>query len=220
MVRITERDKKIFYILFKLRYLNAKQLSFYLDCNEQAIYDRVSKLKREGYIESNFIEQINHRVYTNSFKVRCTQEINSYRKKVKINRTTLRHHLRINDVYLHLVKKLNFAEGDIFSERELYIKKVCIKGNKKVPDLVIRKTKGNKDRYIAIEVEMTQKNDDTLKEVFRNFRRNTTFYGISYFCRTEGIKKKVNKISKKLGYDYILAMTLEEFYNGEDFLGF
>jgi hypothetical protein len=219
-VRLTERDEKIFNLLFKLRYANAKQISEYLNCKIKNVYDRVEKLANENYIESTIVDHFNRRVYTNGYNIRKDHEINNYRNKVVINFYTIKHHLEINDVYIYLIRN-GFKEEDIFSERDIFLKKIGVRNRfiKKVPDLVVKKEHKGIDRLIALEIETTQKNSSTIRDVFRNARKNTSYYGITYLCRTKGIKAQINSISKRLGYDYIFGITLKEFYEGVDFLG-
>lgn len=219
MIKITERDKKIFNILFRLRYMTPKQVSCYLGCPVKSVYDRIEKLIKEKYIDSTWVEQINRKVYANGWLIRKDHERTYYKEKVKVNKYSLPHQLMINDTYIHMVNKLGIVEEDITTERELYWKKTGLltKSKKiKVPDMIIKKA----DRLIAIEVEKTMKNKSLLRDVFKNYSLYTSYYCVRYLCLTDGIKKHVIKIAKEENRKFVKAYTMDEFFNGVDIFGF
>lgn len=220
MIEITERDKKIFNILFRLRYMTPKQLSCYLECPLKSVYDRVEKLVKEKYIDSVWVERINKKIYSNGVVVRKKHERDMYKRKVNVNKYTLPHHLLINDAYIHLVKVIGIKEDNLVTERELYWKKTGLldKSKKKIkmPDMVIEKS----ERLIAVEVEKTMKNKMLLRDVFKNYSLYTSYYCVRYLCLTESIKNQVIKTAKEENRKFVKAYTIDEFFNGVDIFGF
>ncbi|MBN1469884.1 MAG: HTH domain-containing protein [Fusobacteriaceae bacterium] len=222
-IRITEKDEKIFKFLFRLKYASTKNLSKYLNCSNNAIWKRVSRLKKLDYIESTWISSINNRVYSNGVSIRKYQKREQYKNKVKINKVTLPHHLLINDIYIFLIKNFEIEEQNIITEREIFFERTGIlkKGRlTSVPDLVIKKDKQGKQKLIAIEVEKTRKTKKNIKEVFKNYAMNTSYFCVRYICVSEVIKDFVNNMAEEEKRKFIKAYTVEEFYNGIDFIGF
>lgn len=214
MVEITERDKKIFNILFKLRYMTPKQLSLYLNCPVYCVYERAEKLIREGYLESTRIKAINERVYSNGSLIRRDHKITAYRKKVLINDDTTEKYLLLNDIYLHLVNKLGINEGDITAERDIRWKKPGLNSEKKtmIPSFVVRKGK----HLVAIKLEKSLKKQDILRDVFKNYSFYTDFYSVKYLCTTKEIKNGILKIVKKDGRTFIKVYLVKDFFDGEN----
>lgn len=217
MLRITERDKKIFSILFRLRYMTVEQLSCYLKCTMRIVYFRCGILIKNDYLESEWT--IKKKVYMNGITVRKEHERKSYKKKVKILKYTLTHHLTINDIYIQLVNNLGIDEDDITTEREMFWKRtgLLLKRKKiKIPDLILKKGKN----LVAIEYEKSMKGEQAIREVFRNYALNTSFYCVRYLCSKNAIKEKINKVAKEQNRTFIKAYTIEEFFKGIDIFGF
>jgi len=218
MVKITDRDEKIFNILFRLRYMTPKQLSDYLGCHIKSVYDRVEKLVNDGYIESTLALSINKRIYSNGWMLRKNHEQLSYRKKVVINKNTLSEYLLINDIYIHMIKEHGVKEENVTTEREIHWKKIGLTDKRKkiIPKLVIEQD----GHLIAIEFERKIKKQDVLRDSFRNYILYTNFYCLRYLCATENIKKQIIKTAKKEDVTFVKAYTIDEFFNGIDIIGF
>lgn len=217
MVEITERDKKIFNILFRLRYMTAEQLSLYLGCTVKAVYDRTEVLINNGYLENEWF--MKKKVYKNGIRVRRKQEKNSYKRKVHILKYTLTHHLAINDIYIQLVNGLGIDEDDITTEREMFWKRIGLLDKRKkikIPDLILKKG----DRLVAIEYKKTLKKEEAIREIFRNYTLNTSFYCVRYLCLTNSTKEKINKVAKEMNKTFIKSYTIDKFFNGIDIFGF
>jgi hypothetical protein len=221
-VKLTERDYKIFYLLNRLKYMTPSQLGSYFDVPVKSIYDRAEKLVNAKYLESvKILGLLNQRVYINGINIRKNETMTSYKRKVFINYWTLNHHLKINDVYIRFVKKLQYEEEKITTEREMYWKKtgLAIKGKSfklKMPDMVIEKDK----KLIAIEVEESRKNIKLFRNVLKNYTLYTKYYCVRYICATKGIKEHVMKIAKEDRRTFIKAFTYEEFLKDVDVIGF
>lgn len=217
-VKITERDLKMFDFLFRFRYATSEQLSKYLDCSVAAVHVRIFKLKKADYIESIPID-INTCLYANGIAIRNNQNMNSYKRKVKINPWSLKHHLRIIDVFIHFIKNCGIDEKNIVTEREIYWKGTGLlrKVRKnQMPDLIIERGK----KLVAVEVEKTMKNKDLIRDVFKNYSLYTTYYCVRYLCETKGIKDRIIKMAEEERAKYVKAYTLDEFFDGTDVIGF
>jgi hypothetical protein len=101
MLRITDRDKKIFNILFRLKYMTAKQLSLYLECTMRVVYVRIAVLVKNEYLESIHTKNIDEKIYANGLMIRKEQERKSYKKKMHVWKYILDHHLVVNDIYIY-----------------------------------------------------------------------------------------------------------------------
>jgi len=219
MLKIKERDEKIFNILFRLRYMTARQICKYVNCEYTRFIRRSIELINDGYIECNWMQNVDKNIYSNGIMVRRDQERDSYKKKVNINSYTLQHHLLINDVYIHMVKELGVKEEDITTERETYWSRTGILDKRKkikIPDLIIEK----ENKLVAVEVEKTKKNEESLRNVLMNYDFYTSFYCVRYICSKKGIMNFVINTAEKENITFVKAYTIDEFYNGVDIFGF
>ena len=220
MIKLTERDEKLFDFLFKFRYANSNQICEYLSWSYEAFRKRVSNLIKYGYITSKKYDYINKKLYMNGIEARRNHQINAYRKNVILNDWSFRHHMVITDIYIFFLKNYNLNENFITSEREMYWKRIGILDKKKrfkMPDLVIKKD----DELIAIEYERSMKNDSLIRDVFTNYSLYTSYYCVRYICKSKGIKEKILRIAEEEGKTFIKAYTIDEFYkNKVDVIGF
>jgi hypothetical protein len=225
MIQITSRDKKLFDFLFKFRYATAAQLYNYLNCSYDAFRQRVYRLIREKYIESQYIEYLlDVKLYSNGITTRKNHKIKSYRKKVKVNTWTLKHHLTIIDIYLSFLNN-GINENSIISERELFLSKIGLLSMRskieiKLPDMIIKKYSDDREKLIAIEIENHMKNKTLLRQAFKNYSYYTTYYCVRYICRTEGIKNRIIETAKEESTPFIKAYTQKEFLAGTNIFGF
>lgn len=219
MLRITDRDKQIFNILFRLRYMTIKQLSLYLGCTMRVAYVRISTLVKNEYLESIHIENIDEKIYANGSMIRKEQDRSSYKKKIHIWKYILAHHLVVNDIYIHLVNRLSIDEDDITTEREMFWKRTGLLEKRKkikIPDLIIKKDK----KLVAIEYEKSMKDEEAIRDIFRNYSLNTSFYCVRYLCSRNAIKEKINKVAKEQNKTFIKAYTIDDFFNEIDIFEF
>lgn len=222
-VEITERDKKLFEYLFRFRYATSDQIVEYMGLSYDVFRKRISKLISSEYIESvNMPGYLNKKVYSNGVKIRAEHERKSYRRRVAINHWSLHHHLKINDTYLHFIKKYGIEEDKVTTEREMYWKRTgLLTQNRdikklKMPDLVIE----DDECLIAVEVEENKKSKTLMREVFRNYSLYTSFYCIRYICPTKAFRNWVKQIAKEERITFVDAFTYDEFVKGKDMCWF
>jgi hypothetical protein len=203
MVKITEQDKKLFDWLYKVRYAKVEQIMNYLNISKDGVYQRLSKLQRNNYIDSLAIDGMTRRFYANGSLVRAQMEKRNDQKKVRVYESSLKHHLKIVDVYLKFLE-FGIPEESILTSRDIYRTKKGISNKKsvvyKVPDLVIERKDGI---LVAIEVELSQKNNENLRQVLKNYRINK-FDAVYYLCGTKAIQRRINSFAKSNGASHFI----------------
>jgi DNA-binding Lrp family transcriptional regulator len=210
MLVITERDKKLFKFLSKFKYATVNQISNYLGISVDGAYQRLSKLQREKYLDSCNIG-LNKKYYSNGSVVRSQMKKSIDQKKVSVSIISLEHHLTVTDFFLDLLDR-GIKEEMILTSRDVFRTRIGISDNRKriykVPDLVIKR---DDEKLIAIEVELSKKNDQRLGEIFDNYILYTNYYAVYYVCNSEAVKNRVNRTVKKKLIRFIRAFEMSEF---------
>lgn len=208
---ITDRDKKIFDFLFRVKYATVDQILKYMEMTKRATYVRLAILVRRGYIESHAVLGTNMKLYANGHMVRIDHVIDSYKRAVTIQLMELEHHLKVTDVFMDFLDK-GIKADDIYTEREIMANKIGIDTKKKrlckVPDLAIKRADG---KLIAIEVELSRKNNERLESVMKNYDMNTNYYAVRYLCINGAVKRKVERAVESTHLTYVIVYTLDEF---------
>jgi DNA-binding Lrp family transcriptional regulator len=210
MLIITERDKKLFKFLSKFKYATVNQISNYLGISIDGAYQRLSKLQRGKYLDSCNIG-LNKKYYSNGSLIRARMEKSIDQKKVEVSFMSLEHHLKVTDFFLDLLDR-GIKEEMILTSRDIFRTRIGISANRKrlykVPDLVIKR---DDERLIAIEIELSKKNNQRLGEVFDNYILNTSYYAVYYLCDSKAVKNRINRTVKKKLIDFIRAYDMSEF---------
>jgi DNA-binding Lrp family transcriptional regulator len=210
MLVITERDEKIFKWLFRVKYVTIEQLARYMQMSKHAAYKRVEKLQKERYLDGVVLYG-NRKYFSNGIKIRNEAERKVDREKVKILITSLEHHLKVTDFFLDLLDD-GIKEEMIFTSRDVFRTRIGIADNRKriykVPDLVIQR---EDERLIAIEIELSRKNEEPLSQVFDNYILYTNYAAVYYLCDKKAVKNLVNRTVKKKLIRFIRAYEMSEF---------
>ncbi|HML06341.1 MAG TPA: helix-turn-helix domain-containing protein [Methanobacterium sp.] len=210
MLVITERDKRIFEWLFRVKYVTIEQLSRYMQMSKHAVYKRVEKLQKEGYLDGANLYG-NRKYFSNGIKIRNGAKRKADREKVNILISSLEHHMKVTDFFLYLLDN-EVKEEMIFTSRDVFRTRIGISDNRKriykVPDLVIRR---DDQRLIAIEIELSRKNDDTLSQVFDNYILYTNYAAVYYVCNKKAVKNLINRTVRKKMINFIRAYDVSEF---------
>lgn len=218
MREITERDERLFDFLFKFKYATIDQVAEYLQMTKRAAYKRVEFLQIEKYIDSISIKGYNKKFYALGVKIRNEFESVTYQKKISISLMSLEHHLKVTDTFLHFIKN-GVLEEMICSEREIYKTRVGLTSRKKrlykVPDLVIKLKNG---KFIAIEVELSKKNDSRMRDIFSEYILNTTYWAVYYLCDKKSVRDFVNRATKKSFIKFVRAYMFSEFERYKDWI--
>lgn len=84
-----------------------------------------------------------------------------------------------------------------------------------MPDLVIKLKNG---KFIAIEVELSKKNDSRMRDIFSEYILNTTYWAVYYLCDKKGVRDFVNRAAKKNFIKFVRAYMFSEFERYKDWI--
>ncbi len=200
-IKITERDLHILRVINRFGFVDARFVSLYFNWHKKLAYRRLNKLLKNNFLEYEWIFQGLPGVYrvTRGGAELSQDHLQPIRK---INLATYEHQIQVMNLSLQL---LNEYGGEFVSERDLRHHLGINMNNSKVhvPDgaLILG------DERIAIEVELSVKSQRRLEKIFRQYRKDFSYQAVWYFCGSQEVKNKLDKLSKQL--DLIKTRLLE-----------
>jgi hypothetical protein len=193
------RDLEIFKFIDKFAYVNS--------CNIQAMFcftqprssQVLSRLVNAEYLKKEQVLANQSSIF--SLTKKGADSIDSKKPK-PITLQNLNHNLLLIDVYINI--KLQNRDLEILSDRDLRKGKgFGYKGH--IPDLLVTTDEINGKKDIAIELELTRKDNKRLKSIINRTERQSSYLEVHYYCNSatyNHIKKQTNFISLFKVFDY------------------
>jgi len=196
-VKITERDIEVMGWILEQKFMIEKQVRsvFWKGVSKKscAVSKRLNKLQEEGFLRVNKERMYGSLVY---LVTRCgvsqLKEFNRTRGLGIVKDTdysNYRHDLAVTDIRI-LFHELGYAEWE--SERVLSKNKNL----DRIPDGMIF----NKDKYIAVEYESSQKSKERYREIFYQYELDSHVGKVLYIAdtrqRAEKLAQEVSACSK------------------------
>lgn len=189
---LSERDIKIFEIIKKFGWLREDYLAKYLGLNwndlkvKTSLYTLAYRLKKDRFITKEKI--IDGYPGYWSLGKNGAEFVSGKEEQKLMSLGTLRHNDMVANLAINLIVKEPLTE--ITTEYELKQELFGSENkNKKLPDLVI-------NGKIAIEVEVSKKNDNKLAQIISHYL-TSNYEQVIYYTNSTGIANKINRIAKK-----------------------
>ena len=199
-VIITDRDKEILKLVYRMGFCLGRHIKFLLGFSGSRSCDRrLTVLIQAGYLNrKKYLYGIPY-LYTLPYKGRILIGANKRENKIRLDQIT--HDIYVIDVLIYYRDKYNLGLNEITSERELHIKD-GFGARKHHPDFVFIKD----GKSFAVEVELTTKSKARLEN---NIRDNYIKYDNQVWLTNDN---KAYSIIKKLADEYskIAVLRLEE----------
>lgn len=200
-VMLTDRDVKIFELISKFGVVSEKHLMWLCGWHDEVQGEKnIYKVRQRltegewvasyklGYKQPRFVILAkNGAALMNSTKVR------------KIPIQILEHDMYVIDLYLTL--KAKHPEMDIETERQKRQYEGIRFGDKRrIPDLTL-------NNEIAIEVELTQKSTQRLKQIISSYLFNNKIKQVVYFVQSASIGKKIYEYGQNNDKFYVYLFS-------------
>ncbi len=191
-MKITERDIEVMGWILEQKFMIEKQVRrvFWKGVSQKscAVSKRLNKLQEEGFLKVNKERMYGSLVYLVTRKgVGQLKEFNRSRGLGEVrdaDYSNYRHDLAVTDIRI-LFHELGYTDWE--SER------VLSKNNdlSRVPDGMIF----NKDKYIAVEYESSQKSKERYREIFYRYELDSHINKVLYVADT---RKRSEKLTREV----------------------
>lgn len=168
----------IINLLGRWRVLDMKSLSKM--CNYDIQYHnllhKVRKLEKQGYVQGVLMGRKNKHIYLTDKGLKYA----AFEYKYKICDETLTHDLIVGNVLRSFIACDYFIDGRMYPN---------ITGDKLLPDAEVSGKKNEMTYKMAIEVELTQKEQTRVKEKYRQYGLNSMFNYVLFITNKEALFK-------------------------------
>lgn len=222
-VKVTERDKNILEGLSGYYLLSTKQIQslYFQNINTRTVLRRLRLLRGQEYL----------RRFKFGVNGECVWSLGKKAEKILakdikihgINRNSLEHDLKTNDLRIDLESKKigsNFISGFCLRHQASANKSPYNRSPETIPDWIfsMRMTSGAK--IIALECELNYKGKRRMHYVFERYYKKSSIHHLWYVVPTESFKRKLLKIYKeyplKKSDNYLFVSTFSEFEKSLD----
>lgn len=217
-VKVTARDKKLLEGLSEFYLLSTRQIQtmYFNKINTRTVLRRLRLLKGQEYLR-RFKFGVNGECVWSLGKK--SEKLLAKDIKIQgINRNSLEHDLKANDLRIDLERKEignNFISGFNLRHQASANKSPYDRTPDTIPDWIfsIRMTNGMK--IIALECELNYKGKRRMHYVFERYYKKSSIHHLWYVVPTESFKRKLLKIFReypfKKSYSYLFVSTFSEF---------
>lgn len=188
--------------LMKWRILDLESLR--RECESNPSYYHFSRVIRKMEKEK-IVEAYRHRfngkkyIFFSSFGER---QVAGEKNATAISKDSLIHDLKVSEIAKNL-SKLNGVDN-VMLEHELQNKRDFRTTYKVIPDAIIELTNNNLRCNMVLELELTQKNKQRIKEKAKQFMLSSKYdYVIYIFSKPTMMKTYIEEISRTVGEKYI-----------------
>ena len=195
MGQITSRDIRLFTWINGHGFVDAQQVQEWMGVSKQAAYLRLKKLEAMECVISRQLYGHSHALIMLDKKGHALAN-SSAPRQTDIRIAELQHDLKLIDLLLDMKRK--DPDISIIPERELryYGGWGDLKGH--TPDAVfLNKALIEDDKFIAIELETSQKSRQKLRTIIKHYARSRDIYRIHYYVEDPRIGNLIIKEAKK-----------------------
>jgi len=199
-VLLTERDTGLFYDCYNYGALSISQIrkKHFPNCGKATALNRLSKLKKEGYLRSQRIGIVIYQGMPQKIGAvyQLTRQALQYLKvrfpndrfkedPLALNTSALSHDLLLTEVVGALKQRFpdkTIIRGEFFSGSD---------GTKRIPDAVILDP--SQKANVAIELELTAKSNERYRDIVLQYRLSRDFEKVLYITQDSGIQEKIKR---------------------------
>jgi hypothetical protein len=200
---IQQRDLDLLIWINGFGFANASQIQTYLNVCSAVTYRRINKLISAGYLVSKNILHGHQRIYilTNKAVTLCADSIPANNN---IRLGTFHHDLTLVDLSLYLEKKYS---GEFEPARRIR-HNYGLAGFGNPGHIADGYLHIGDYKPIAIELEISLKSHQRLKNIILNYASNLSLREVWYFTDKTDVKRAISKLSQD--FDFIKTLPLPE----------
>jgi hypothetical protein len=225
-LRLTGRDLGFLEGLNSYFLLTTKQIRrlYFKETDIRTVLRRLRKLHRADYIRRFKGGETAECIWTLCKK---SEHILAQEIKLKgLNRNTLAHDLKVNDLRLHL-NDLDIGQNFISGYKlrhKVSLKNPYDRARDTIPDWIFSLRIKNKIRIIALECEISYKGKRRMQDVFERYYHKKEIDYFWYIVPTESFKRKILNCFSDCHYQkyesYLWVSTFDEFFCGVNRMNF
>lgn len=188
---------EIINLLGQWKILDMKSLNNLCDfeVNYPNLLHKVRKLESEGLVKAVLIGRKNKHIYLSQKGL----EFTSFDFSSELSPETVNHDIITATVLRELLRRDNFLEGRLFHQ---------MRGSEIYPDAEVLGTKNGSHYKLAIEVELTQKSQQRVKEKFRKYEKAQTFNFALFITNKESLLQTYSRYLEEMVIDVRKAIIL------------